>query len=233
MSELRSKCRNWSAPQFRHCITWWSLMISYECITISSLFLNSDICSSILTFGQTPQKWPILTPKKEEKRPPKKDFLRIHMGMAFLQKTGSKSVKFGPCGPIYISPGHIGGRHPVPCLITQIAERQGTAMYYMMLLFWPWHYLAGMDHHALGGCVLRRMKCVCPNCIFRNSIFRSPPFTCFCFQVIWNCENKGSASMFLLFQRSLHQLGMVSSRFYHRLVFVQGNEHSELLEGTG
>ena len=39
-------------------------------------------------------------------------------------------VKFGLCGPIYILQTPIGGSHPVPCLSTQIAERQGTAMYY-------------------------------------------------------------------------------------------------------
>ena len=39
-------------------------------------------------------------------------------------------VKFGLCGPIYILQTPIRGSHPVPCLSTQIAERQGTAMYY-------------------------------------------------------------------------------------------------------
>ena len=122
----------YSSPQFRHCIiTWWSL-ISYECITISSLLLNSDI---------SPQFWHLVKPLKNGQfwRPKKwmwglqkKVIPRIHIGMAFLQKTGSKLVKFGPCGPTYILPGHIGGRHPVPCLSTQIAERQGTAMYYVI-----------------------------------------------------------------------------------------------------
>ena len=119
------------SPPFRHCIiTWWSLtLISYECITISSLLLHSDI---------SPPFWHLVKPLKNSQfwRPKKwmwglqkKVIPRIHIGMAFLQKTGSKLVKFGPCGPTYILPGHIGGRHPVPCLSTQIAERQGTAMY--------------------------------------------------------------------------------------------------------
>ena len=52
--------------------------------------------------------------------------MKIH----FLQKTGSKLVKFCLRGPICILHPAIGGRHPVPCLSTQITERQGTAMYY-------------------------------------------------------------------------------------------------------
>ena len=76
-------------------------------------------------------------PKKGIIWPQKKDIPRIHIGMDFLQKTGSKLVKFGPWGPIYILPGHIGGRHPVPCLSTQISERQGTAMYYFYNLSCP------------------------------------------------------------------------------------------------
>ena len=43
--------------------------------------------------------------------------------MDFLQKTGSKLVNFCLSGPIYILPPPIGGRHPVPCLGTQISER--------------------------------------------------------------------------------------------------------------
>ena len=59
----------------------------------------------------------------------KKVFSQIHIGMCFLQKNGFKLVKFGLCGSIYISHPAIGGSHPVPCLSTQLAERQGTAMY--------------------------------------------------------------------------------------------------------
>ena len=59
----------------------------------------------------------------------KKGFSRNHIDMYFLQKMGFKMVKFGLCGPIYILQTHIGGSHPVPCLSTQIAERQGAAMY--------------------------------------------------------------------------------------------------------
>ena len=66
----------------------------------------------------------------------KKGFSRIHIDMYFLQKTGFKMVKFGLCGPIYILQTPIGGSHPVPCLSTQIAERQGTAMYYLSLGHW-------------------------------------------------------------------------------------------------
>ena len=39
------------------------------------------------------------------------------------KKTGSKLVKFGLCGPIYVLQPPIGGSHPVPCLGTQIPER--------------------------------------------------------------------------------------------------------------
>ena len=113
-----------------------SLMVSDHClldfITISYLLLISDICSSILTFGPASQKWPILTTKKVNMRAEKKDFLRDDIDMCFLQKTGFKLIKFGLCGSIYILHPAIGGSHPVPCLSTQIAERQGTAMYYQV-----------------------------------------------------------------------------------------------------
>ena len=71
--------------------------------------------------------------KKINVGPEKKAFPRIHIDMCFLQKTGSKLVKFGLCDPISILQPAIGGRHPVPCLSTQITERQGTAMYYCLL----------------------------------------------------------------------------------------------------
>ena len=119
------------SPPFRHCIiTWWSLtLISYECITISSLLLHSDISPPFWHLVKPLKNGQFWRPKKWMWGLQKKVIPRIHIGMAFLQKTGSKLVKFGPCGPTYILPGHIGGRHPVPCLSTQIAERQGTAMY--------------------------------------------------------------------------------------------------------
>ena len=68
-------------------------------------------------------------PKKWTWVPEKKVFPRIHMKIHFLQKTGSKLVNFCLSGPIFILHPAIGGRHPVPCLSTQITERQGTAMY--------------------------------------------------------------------------------------------------------
>ena len=64
----------------------------------------------------------------------KKVISQIHIGMCFLQKNGFKLVKFGLCGSIYILHPAIGGSHPVPCLSTQLAERQGTAMYYTCLI---------------------------------------------------------------------------------------------------
>ena len=113
------------------------LMVIDHCIYIKTMIaLQFPLCSSILTFApqfrhlvkplRNGQFW---RPKKGIRCPKKRDFPRIHIGMDFLQKNGSKLVKFGPWGPIYILPEHIGGRHPVPCLSTQIAERQGTAMY--------------------------------------------------------------------------------------------------------
>ena len=75
------------------------------------------------------QKWPILTTQKLNMMAKKKVFSQIHIGMCFLQKNGFKLVKFGLCGSIYILHPAIGGSHPVPCLSTQLAERQGTAMY--------------------------------------------------------------------------------------------------------
>ena len=94
------------------------------------------LCTPILTFA--PQFWHLVKPlkkgqfwrpKKGKKGPKIKDISWIHIGMDFLQKTGSKLLKFGPCGAIYILQQLIWGRHPVPCLSTQISKRQGTAMY--------------------------------------------------------------------------------------------------------
>ena len=69
-----------------------------------------------------PKKWTWVSEKKV--------FPRIHMKIHFLQKTGSKLVNFCLSGPIFILHPAIGGRHPVPCLSTQITERQGTAIVY-------------------------------------------------------------------------------------------------------
>ena len=79
-------------------------------------------------------------------RAKKKVFFRIHIDMYFLQKTEFKMVKFGPCGPIYILQTPIGGSHPVPCLSTQIAERQGTAMYYTRPEFGRQESLGHLGH---------------------------------------------------------------------------------------
>ena len=114
------------------------LMVIDHCIYIKTMIaLQFPLCSSILTFApqfrhlvkplRNSQFW---CPKKGIRCLKKKDFPRIHIGMDFLQKNGSKLVKFGPCGAIYILQQLIWGRHPVPCLGTQISKRQGTAMYY-------------------------------------------------------------------------------------------------------
>ena len=136
-------------------IFWWSLTIA-----VSSLLLNSDICSSIptlqnhlmvtdflwmhydflsspqfwhfssiLTFGQTPQKWPILAPKKVNVRPAEKSHSPNPYWYGLFAKNRVQIGQIWPLWPNIHLPGHIGGRHPVPCLSTQIAERQGTAMY--------------------------------------------------------------------------------------------------------
>ena len=119
------------APQFWHCIiNWGPLIIAYDSVTVSPLHPHSDICTPILTFGQTPQKRPILAPKKGKNGPKKRDIFRIHIGVDFLQKNRPKLLKICPCGAIYILHQLIWGRHPVPCLSTQISKRQGTAMYY-------------------------------------------------------------------------------------------------------
>ena len=69
--------------------------------------------------------------QKNEYEGQKKDIPRIHIDMDFLQKTRSKLVNFGLHGLLSILQTPIGGRHPVPCLTTQITERRGTAMYYL------------------------------------------------------------------------------------------------------
>ena len=53
-------------------------------------------------------------------------FPDLHIGLEkhFLhQKNGPILVNFSPCGPIYILQAHIGGRHPVTYLRTQMTKR--------------------------------------------------------------------------------------------------------------
>ena len=90
-------------------------------------------CPQFRKSEEARQKWPILTPKKMNMKAKKKDIPRIHIDMDFLQKTRSKLVNFGLHGLLSILQTPIGGRHPVPCLTTQITERRGTAMYYVAL----------------------------------------------------------------------------------------------------
>ena len=114
------------SPPFRHCIiTWWSLtLISYECITISSLLLHSDISPPFWHLVKPLKNGQFWRPKKWMWGLQKKVIPRIHIGMAFLQKNGSKLVKFGPCGPIYILPEHIGGSPP--CTLSQHPSSRET-----------------------------------------------------------------------------------------------------------
>ena len=93
--------------------------------------LQPSIPETALNSGKVtkPLKMVNFDAQKSEFEPRKKAFPRIHMKTHFLQKTGSKLVKFCLCGPICILHPAIGGRHPVPCLSTQITERHGTAMY--------------------------------------------------------------------------------------------------------
>ena len=101
-------------------------------------FITIPLLPSILEIlPSIPEKWGSSSKmvnfdaqKSEYEGQKKKDFPRIHIDMAFLQKTGSKLVNFGLHGLLYILQTPIGGRHPVPCLTTQITERRGTAMYY-------------------------------------------------------------------------------------------------------
>ena len=139
MLRLRSKCYN-RGVNVRievYCASllfWWSLIIAY--IQIPCFHYKS--CSA-LNPGN-----PALNSGKVRKGVKNDQFWRpnkwvrvpiffllpwIHIGMGFMQKTGSKLVKFCFCGPIYILHPPIGGSHPVPCLTTQITERRGTAMY--------------------------------------------------------------------------------------------------------
>ena len=99
-------------------------------------FITIPLLPSILEIlPSIPEKWGSSSKmanfdaQKSEYEGQKKDFPRIHIDMAFLQKTGSKLVNFGLHGLLYILQTPIGGRHPVPCLTTQITERRGTAMY--------------------------------------------------------------------------------------------------------
>ena len=131
MSELLFKCWNCgSTPQseqYNHLDGQWSLLIWFHYYFLSEpqswhLNHNSDIWSS-------PTKMASFKPQKSRNGGQKKDIPRIHADMDFLQKTGPKLVKFGLRGPICILHPPIEGYHPVPCLSTQITERQGTAMY--------------------------------------------------------------------------------------------------------
>ena len=110
-----------------------SKILCYKALHIRYWFLNWCHWSLLLwdfielppflTFWPRPSKMVNFNAQKSENEAQKKDILRIHIGMDFLQKTGSKLVNFCLSGPIYIFPPPIGGRHPVPCLGTQISER--------------------------------------------------------------------------------------------------------------
>ena len=131
LSELRSKCSIWGAvpqhEQYNQFDGQRSLLTGFHYNFLSSphfwhLLLNSDIwpsLSKMANFDDQKSKY-----EGWKKRHPLDD-----IDMCFLQKTGFKLIKFGLCGSIYILHPAIGGSHPVPCLSTQIAERQGTAMY--------------------------------------------------------------------------------------------------------
>ena len=101
-------------------------MISLEFLLYCPQFWQTALNSGKVT---KPLKMVNFDGQKKNVGPEKKAFPRIHIDMCFLQKTGSKLVKFGLCDPISILHPAIGCRHPVPCLNTQITERQGTAMY--------------------------------------------------------------------------------------------------------
>ena len=102
-------------------LVWWTLIIAYVRFLWAAPF--SDILPPFLTFWSRPSKMVNFNALKSESEAQKKDIPRIHIGMDFLQKTGSKLVIFCLSGPIYIFPPPIGGRHPVPCLGTPISER--------------------------------------------------------------------------------------------------------------
>ena len=110
-----------------------SLMVSDHClldfIKISCLLLISDISPQFWHFAKPVKNGQFWRPKKLIWGPKKKVIFWNHIDMCFLQKNGFNLVKFGLCGSIYILHPAIGGSHSVPCLSTQLAERQGTAMY--------------------------------------------------------------------------------------------------------
>ena len=126
-----------AVPSFlANCRTWkfsadvvWDDFIRIPFV-LPSILAN---CPQFRQSDEAPKNGQFWRPKKWMWGLEKKAFPRIHMKIHFLQKTGSKLVKFCLRGPICILHPAIGGRHPVPCLSTQITERQGTAMYYIRI----------------------------------------------------------------------------------------------------
>ena len=128
-----SPCQNWGAnvefeEQQLNFSNTISLMVINHCllafITISFLLLISDICSSILTFGQTRQKWPILTTKKVNLRPKKKSlFLKPYWHVLFAKN----GVQIGQIWPVWLHLYFTSGyRGFPPCTLSQHPDSRET-----------------------------------------------------------------------------------------------------------
>ena len=72
-------------------------------------------CPQFRKSEEARQKWSILTPKKVNMRAKKKDFPRIHIDMAFLQKNGVQIGQFwAPRPPLYFTDAYRGSP---PCTL--------------------------------------------------------------------------------------------------------------------
>ena len=106
------------APPFWHCIiNWGPLIIAYDSVTVSPLHPHSDICTPILTFGQTPQKRPILAPKKGKNGPKKKRHFPNPYWRGLFAKNRTQIAQNLPLWRhLHFTPAYMGSP---PCTLSQ------------------------------------------------------------------------------------------------------------------
>ena len=81
-------------------------------------------CPQFRKSEEARQKWSILTPKKVNMRAKKKDFPRIHIDMAFLQKNGVQIGQFwAPRPPLYFTDAYRGSP---PCTLSHHPDNRET-----------------------------------------------------------------------------------------------------------
>ena len=106
-------------------IIWWWSSIKCGQLAVTPQFWQTS--PQFWQSGEASEKRPPWHPKKWNFGPKKKVIPRIHLDMDFLQKTGSKMVKFGLYGPTSDLQRPIGGHHPMLYFSSQIAKNVEAA----------------------------------------------------------------------------------------------------------